>query len=821
MKRSSVAKCLSIILLTVLIFPGILQTNQLAVANNNQTANTYETASFTPKTILFDESHCGNGSSLWAPGNASLFSWMLGVNGYSSDTNFNESLDSGILNNYDILVIFFPESPLSGSEISAVLSFVNDGGGLLLVGVDNHQLWNFKVSHLNPISSTFGITFQSDDIDESITTFAANNITYGVTSMNTRGDDLEFCSLAVTPPATTVVTSSGGPIVATSEYGLGRAVCVGGPSPFYMYRKNAAGFGDSDFQFSLNVIDWLSGNPERTADVPQWATITCGAGPSLTQNELDQYSSFVGIYHEHTTHSPDGTSTPQEMLEKGLELGLDFMVMSDHVYDRPASIGGITGGVAMNNLATTYHLDEQVIIGAELSSVKRTVGFPLTQNIFTGDQQTAVNEIHAQGGIAVLAHPTIGFDYAPVYVNFTQYGYDAVEVDNRGFFFGGGEDGYRYNFLGGADTHTQFETGTLVNVIFVQNPSGPNGRVTGADIVDAVLHRRVVIVDQYNDFIYGQAVWVNYYKSLMDQAETAINSAETMLNGLVSGGANISLSELYLQDAQTAWDNWNPGRALRMVENATSDVLLGLDFDLSTPTYLEPNTGYQAAVTLKNNHTYGIAINTSTIARTGVTFNPADNLVEAAGKSTSTTYCDYSSIDYGLAIYSMNLYSFNTSDYINPILIYVRGIVDNVSAVVSQNQGSYSVDFTYWMGRASSKYITSATLVYDDGSGEQSAALERGWDNFLLTLGPFDPGTQLVVRVVVKTNLGYTFTIGENTLQLGTATTTTTTTSTTTSTNTTTTTHSGVPLNANLLIIVAGAGIGIVVLALVIVKIRK
>ena len=819
MKRNCVVKYLAIILLTVLIFPGILQPNQLTVANNNNDANIYETSSFTPKTILFDESHCGNGSSLWAPGNASLFSWMLGVNGYPSDTNFNESLDSGILNNYDILVIFFPENALNASETSAVLSFVDNGGGLLLVGVDNQQLWNFKVNHLNPISSTFGITFQSDDVDESITTFAANNITYEVTSMNTRGDDLEFCSLAVTTPATAVVNSSLGPIVATSESGLGRVVCVGGPSPFYMYRKNAAGFGDSDFQFSLNVIDWLSGNPERTADVPQWATITCGAGPSLTQNELDQYSSFVGIYHEHTTHSPDGTSTPQEMIEKGLELAFDFMVMSDHSYDKPASIGGITGAVAMNDLATTYNLDMQVIIGAELSSVKHTVGFPLTQNIFTGDQQYAVDQIHAQGGIAVLAHPTIAYDYAPVYVNLTQYGYDAVEVDNRGYFFGGGEDGYRYNFLGSADTHTQFETGTLVDVIFVQNPSGPNGRVTAADIVDAVLHRRVLIIDQYNDFIYGQEVWVNYYKSLMDKAETAINSAETMLNGIVSGGANISLSELYLQDAQNAWNHWNPGRALRMVQNATSDVVLGLDFDLSTPTYLEPNTGYQAAVTLKNNNTYGIAISTSTLARTGVTFNPKNNLIEAAGKSTSITYCDYSSNDFGLAIYSMNLYHFNTTEFINPILIYLRGIVDNVSAVVRESQGSYSVDFTYWMGRSSGIYIRSATLVYDDGSGEQSVALERGWDNFLLTLGPFNPGTQLVVRVVVATNLGYTFTIGENTLEL--STTTTTTTSTTTSTNTTTTTHSGVPLNANLLIIAAGAGIGIVVLALVIVKIRK
>jgi len=67
-----------------------------------------DVASFTPKTILFDESHCDNGSSLWAPGNASMFSWVLSENGYSSSTNFDENLDSGILNDYDILALFFP-----------------------------------------------------------------------------------------------------------------------------------------------------------------------------------------------------------------------------------------------------------------------------------------------------------------------------------------------------------------------------------------------------------------------------------------------------------------------------------------------------------------------------------------------------------------------------------------------------------------------------------------------------------------------------------------------------------------------------------------
>jgi hypothetical protein len=84
---------------------------------------TYTPADFVSKNILFDESHCQNGSAVWAPGNASMFSWLIGENGYSSSTNFNELLDSGILGGYDILVIFFPQKALTSGELTAIDAF--------------------------------------------------------------------------------------------------------------------------------------------------------------------------------------------------------------------------------------------------------------------------------------------------------------------------------------------------------------------------------------------------------------------------------------------------------------------------------------------------------------------------------------------------------------------------------------------------------------------------------------------------------------------------------------------------------------------------
>jgi len=641
-------------------------------------------------------------------------------------------------------------------------------------------------------------------VTEIITSFGTNNITYGLTNLNANGDDIDTCTLSVSTPAISVIDSSTGSIVAVSESGLGRVVAVGGPGPFYMYRKNSANWGDSHFQFSVNVIDWVAkdwvaNNPARTANVPEEAVITVGTGPDLSQNEVENYGMFTGAIHDHTTHS-DGANTPAEMLEKALKIGFDYFVMSDHSYDTPATINGITGALAMRDIVDANHIDLPIFIGAELSSVKHTLGFPLTTNIFTGDQQEAVDEIHAQGGFAGLCHPSIGHDYAPVYEDRDIYGYDAIEINNRGFFFGGGEDGFFDDFYGAADTHTALEDG-LMNAVFVENPSGPNGRITDFDLIDAILDKRVVIVDPYNNMIFGQEIWVDRYFEIRSEADAEIQAGLTLVQDLSDAGEDVGLSLFYLEDAASALAYGNPGRALRMAQNATSDVVLGLDLTLTSPIYLDPNTDYEVTMSLKNNHTYGVSVDTRAFIRNGVSFPTPDYTIEAAGKSTSSSIREFSSSDYGLMVYAMNLYSFNTTEFINPILLKMRGIIDNVTMFINEEVDGYEVDVTFWMGRSSGKEIHSVDLIYNDGAGEELISMERGWDLFIFTLGPFTPGTELSVKIVVNTYEGQVYTIGNRNLTLG---------------NTT-----ALPLDMNTLLLIVGAAGVVVVIIVVIIKFRK
>jgi len=78
---------------------------------------------------------------------------------YKVDQKSEEFTDD-LLKNYDILFIKTPTEPFWESEISAVKSFVERGGGLLLVG-DHTNVFGIT-TNLNPLASQFSVKFRYD-----------------------------------------------------------------------------------------------------------------------------------------------------------------------------------------------------------------------------------------------------------------------------------------------------------------------------------------------------------------------------------------------------------------------------------------------------------------------------------------------------------------------------------------------------------------------------------------------------------------------------------------------------------------------------------
>ena len=766
MKPWKISILLLFLLASVSLWPALSSgpANVLIEASvPHRTAQTFSSAN-----ILVNEHHTRNASDMWTPGNASMFGWLLMEHGYNVSNNWDAPLDSGILDDYDVLCLFFPMIPLTTGEVTAVQDFVSAGGGLLMVGVDyTSSGWGYTAANLNPISETYGITFHEDrwlgKVLESEGQFVDHHLTYDISSFNSDCDQLKGCSITVSSPATSIATNhKDEDILAIAEPGSGRVVAVGSAAPFIIYRHGASWQIEPDdhFQFSLNVIDWLTGNEERKVDPPEKAIIKVGSGPSLNSSEIEEYAVFNGVYHDHTTYS-DGRDTPLNMMIRSLEVAIDFFVVTDHSYDRDAG-NGIYGGLKVKEYADLYDLDCSIFVGSELSSVPHTVGFPLYEQIITANTQEAVDEIHSQGAMAVFAHPTIGPAYAPVWEAFDDYGYDSFEVDNTGYFHALGESCYFRPFMAGNDGHSVPNHGLIRNVVFVENPSGPDGTLSAYDIIDAVMDRRVVILDKINGLIFGQGVWVDRYLQLWDEAEIAIENARTQIEQLEDEGTNVGLSRLYLSDAENSLTWWNPSRALRAVADAVSETVLGLDLTLTAPSLgvVNPNSNVNVTINLTNRLDVDVQFNVTPFGYTSLIFDELSAVIQVGPESTSTTSITATTTSFGYTKVVFNLKDFNTPVELHPVTLTVGGLVSNVTVITEDEDEGYFIRIRLLRNKLDARMISSAIIQYDNGTGEDVIPLENYGDSYGISFGPFTTNAATITYMINVTDiLGNVFSI--------------------------------------------------------------
>jgi hypothetical protein len=753
------------LLLVLFILPAVLGSVSVATSIKESPINTTQVSQNGYK-VLFDEAHCALGSATFTPGNASLFAWILEEHGYETDMNFDQKLDSGILAGVDILVICFPMVALTGSEVTAVHNFVSAGGGLLLVGLENNPTWHFTSANLNPISQTYGITFSTTDSWIAIAhQMVAHQITQDVSSIHSNVDyKFSGTLLSVESPATTVITQDGDPVVAVSQSGTGKVVCVGTVAPFLMYRTQRQWQTEPDdlFQFSLNIADWLVGISPRKVVVPEQAVISVGPGPALSPAELATYQSYNGIIHDHTTHS-DGADPPADMLWAGVMRGLDYMVMTDHSYDAPSpsGIGGITGALTMKGIAEANGLDIQIFVGAELSRGHHSLAFPLYENIYTDTQLGMVTGAHAQGAIISLCHPTISEGYMQTYEQWESLGYDAIEVINTDFYHGLLDEGFTKPFYGASDGHSFEYVGKIVNVVFVNETTGPDGKLSAMDVANAILDKRVVIVDQVSDIVYGQQVWLDLYFDLMGQAETAIETAEGIVN--TNNGNRTTLAELYLEDAQIAYRYSSPHRALYLAQNATAAEAGNIAIEVASPEnrYIYSLTPETLALNITNDNANAIQLNFSRYFSRALTssYNSTRAVVPANGYLLLEI--NFTTQLQGYFAMVFNLMDFNASSNLKPTIYGVGGIINvgTHSSMFSTEVGytGTNVTMSYPIARGDSRFLTSAIGYYNDGSGWQNKPASIKSATLEGTIGPYPRNTVIQIYMIIYDRFGGVF----------------------------------------------------------------
>ena len=89
------------------------------------------------------------------------YSWAQWLTSYYNVTrNTNRTLTTDLLSHYDILILKCPTQSYSPQEVLSIRNFVNDGGGLYLIG-DHTNVFGMD-TFLNQVSEQFGMRFNTD-----------------------------------------------------------------------------------------------------------------------------------------------------------------------------------------------------------------------------------------------------------------------------------------------------------------------------------------------------------------------------------------------------------------------------------------------------------------------------------------------------------------------------------------------------------------------------------------------------------------------------------------------------------------------------------
>ena len=315
---------------------------------------------------------------------------------YGSSTNAQD------LSHYNIFVIPEPNIRFTAAEITAIRSFVQNGGGLFMIadhaGADrNSDGWDAAgiFNDLMGSPSIFGITFNDNSTDKTLgwfddhpdvnyTTDTTSPIiytgVYGVPS-STKGLGLfGSTSMTLSSPAkghvwrtTSTHDTSTGVTFATSTYGTGRIAAVGDSSTGEDSTNGCShttylGYNDPSYDNGLmyaNAIAWLANGTVSGGDTQApTASVTApaaGATVSGTTSVTASASDNVGVtkvefYLDGALKSTDTTSPYSWSWDTTTATNASHS-LSAKAYDAAGNVGSSSSvSVTVSNTTTTQQL---------------------------------------------------------------------------------------------------------------------------------------------------------------------------------------------------------------------------------------------------------------------------------------------------------------------------------------------------------------------------------------------------------------------------------------------------------------------------------
>jgi hypothetical protein len=146
-----------------------------------------------------------------------------------------------------------------------------------------------------------------------------------------------------------------------------------------------------------------------------------GFVPAQQRQSVQGYRDFKGTIHCHSHHSHDSIGTFEQIGEAARRVGLDFVLITDHIAPRT-----VENGVAEAMEFHARHASPLFIIGAEIGSIEHgLLAFPLTEDVTDRHTHPArtIKAIHKQGGVAFISH-------AEKYLRWDETPMDGIEIYN-------------------------------------------------------------------------------------------------------------------------------------------------------------------------------------------------------------------------------------------------------------------------------------------------------------------------------------------------------------------------------------------------------
>jgi hypothetical protein len=241
--------------------------------------------------ILVDTGH---GEYATTSSCSALFNHLAGL-GYTA-TNFNGTITAAALAGYDVLMIGTPRAnsgmSFAPTEITAIVDFVNNGGGLLISGDYYNPPYNDNVK-ANSVATNFGITYNQDGgspVWPNITAFSSHPVNAGIVSTGYYG----WCTSILSGAAVSIADVSGTGCAEAVDYGAGHVLS------FHDWNFMSDSYvGDyQNLDWLTNGFDWLSGGG---------VTFTLDISPDPLQSGA--YATFTVTYGDPNTTTFLGLST--------------------------------------------------------------------------------------------------------------------------------------------------------------------------------------------------------------------------------------------------------------------------------------------------------------------------------------------------------------------------------------------------------------------------------------------------------------------------------------------------------------------------------